>query len=246
MTGNTAAYYQADLALVHHLGFHHHAERTAPGLLALLDDVHRRGGLVHEVGCGAGALTRRLVAAGHRVVASDASPAMVDLVRRELPDVEVRRISLPDDPLPDADAVVGVGHVLNYLPDAEAVRRALIAIAASLRPGGVLAVDLCDLAYGAREGEPPYARVEADWAIVTRFSSPRPDRFVRDITTFLREGDGRWRRSDERHDTVLLRCAEVPGWLAGAGVPARIQPAFGAEELPRGLVVLIGERNRTR
>src|SRR6185312_6788250 len=133
-------------------------------------------------------LTRHLVAAGHHVVASDASPAMVDLARRELPGVDVRRIRLPDDPLPDADAV----------------RRALIAIADSLSPGGVLAVDLCGLAYAVREGAAPYARVEDDWAIVTRFSSPQPDRFVRDITTFLREDGSRWRRSDERHDTVLL------------------------------------------
>jgi SAM-dependent methyltransferase len=238
-----AAYYRADLALVHHLGFRHHAEATSPGVLALLEGVRRRGGLVHEIGCGSGALTRSLVAAGHRVVASDASPAMVDLVRRELPDVDARRIRLPDDPLPDADAVVGIGHVLNYLPDADDVRRALIAVAASLRPGGLLAVDVCDLAYGIREGQAPYARVEEDWAIVTRFSSPRADRFVRDITTFLREGDGRWRRSDERHDTVLLRTGEVPGWLGATGVNARIRPAFGSEELPRGLVVLIGEKN---
>jgi hypothetical protein len=72
--------------------------------------------------------------------------------------------------------------------------------------------------------------------------APRPDRFVRDPTTFLREDDGRWRRSDERHDTVLLRTADVPGWLEQAGVDAEIRAAFGDEELPRGLVVLVGEK----
>ncbi|MGZ4625602.1 MAG: class I SAM-dependent methyltransferase [Kineosporiaceae bacterium] len=238
MTG----YYGTDLALVHDRGFGFHAERTAPGVLALLDGVRRRGGVVHEIGCGSGALTHHLVAAGHRVIASDASPAFLELVRRELPDVDARRIRLPDDPLPPADAVVGIGHVLNYLPDADAVRRALTVLAASVRPGGLLLVDLCDLAFAVRETRPPYARVTDDWAIVTRFSSPRPDRFVRDITTFLREDDGRWRRSDERHDTVLLETAAVPGWLEGTGVRARIRPAFGAEELPPGLVVLAGEK----
>jgi SAM-dependent methyltransferase len=239
-------YYGPDLALVHDRGFAFHAERTAPGVLALLDGVRRRGGLVHEIGCGSGALTRHLVAAGHHVVASDASPAMVDLARRELPGVDVRRIRLPDDPLPDADAVVGVGHVLNYLPDADAVRRALIAIAESLSPGGVLAVDLCDLAYAVREGAAPCARVEEDWAIVTRFSSPQPDRFVRDITTFLREDGSRWRRSDERHDTVLLEAARVPGWLDRTGMEAEIRVAFGAEEMPRGLVVLVVRKGLLR
>jgi len=234
--------YGPDLALVHDRGFGVHADRVAPGLLSLLEGVRRQGGLVHEIGCGAGALTRHLVSAGHLVIASDASPAFLEIVRQNLPDVDVRCIRLPDDAVPVADAVVGVGHVLNYLPDATAVRRALTALAATLRPGGLLALDLCDLAFGVREVEAPDARVGDDWAIVTRFSSPRPDRFVRDITTFLREDDGRWRRSDERHDTVLLETAAVPSWLDGTGVRAGIQAAFGTEEMPRGLVVLVGEK----
>ena len=71
---------------------------------------------------GSGPLTRHLLAAGHRVVASDASPAMLDLARRHLPDgQDIRLIVLPDDPLPAVDAVVSVGHVLSYLPDEEAI-----------------------------------------------------------------------------------------------------------------------------
>jgi len=31
---------------------------------------------------------------------------------------ELRQLTLPDDPLPDADATVAVGHPLNYLPRA--------------------------------------------------------------------------------------------------------------------------------
>ncbi len=60
----------------------------------------------------------------------------------------MRRLTLPDDPLPAADAIVSVGHVISYLPDAAAVDRALVAMAAALRPGGVLAIDICDLEFG--------------------------------------------------------------------------------------------------
>ena len=70
-------YYQHDLALVHARGFGQHADRCAPGLLDLLAPV--RGGLVLEVGCGAGALTRHLLAAGHRVIATDASFGAAEL-----------------------------------------------------------------------------------------------------------------------------------------------------------------------
>jgi SAM-dependent methyltransferase len=234
--------YGADVALVHHCGFGRHAANTGPGILTLLDRVRLRGGPVHEVGCGSGALTHHLVDAGHHVVASDASPAFVRLAREQLPDVDVRRIRLPDDPLPEADAVVSVGHVLNYLPNSRSVRRALFAVAGSLRPGGLLAVDLCDLDYAADKDGTEYVRVEDDWALITRFSVPRPASLVRELTTFLQEEDGRWRRSDERHATVLLDTSEVPGWLEEVGVRAEIRPAFGVETLPRGLVALVGTK----
>jgi len=188
-------YYGGDLALIHHRGFGFHADACAPGLLRLLEPVRDRGGLVLELGCGSGLLTRHLVDAGHRVIATDASPAMLDLARETAPGADVRLLVLPDDPLPDADAVVGVGHVLNYLPDAEAVDRGLVAAARAVRPGGVLAIDLCDLEWARkRAGERPIGWVGDDWALVTEFSIPAPDTFVRQMATFVRQEDGSWRR----------------------------------------------------
>ena len=113
-------------------------------------------GLVVEIGCGSGLLTRYLVDAGHRVVATDASPAMLDLARNVAGDAEeIRKLVLPDDPIPPADAVVG-SVLLNYLPDAAG------SIGGSrntqaLGPGGLLAIDLCDLEWGVerRDGSPP-------------------------------------------------------------------------------------------
>jgi len=182
------AVYRHDLAVVHHRGFGFHAAACAPGILGLLAPVHIQRGLVLELGCGTGLLTKELVAAGHRVLATDASLAMLDVARELIGDraEEVRQLTLPDDPLPSADAIVASGHPLNYLPDAGAIDRALIAIAGSLRPGGLLALDICDLEWGrARREAPNYSEVREDWAIITRYSMPTADRFVRDITTFL-------------------------------------------------------------
>ena len=238
-------YYRPDLALVHHLGFGFHADACAPGILALLEPVRQRGGLVLELGCGSGLLTRHLVDAGHRVIATDASPAMVELAADYAAGAEkVSVLVLPDDPLPAADAIVSVGHVVSYLDSPAAVERALQAIAAAVRPDGLFALDICDLEWGAgRVGAPNHSRVEDDWAIVTSFSQPAADVFVRDITTFLRNEDGSWRRDDERHRNVLLDTAALADRLAGQGVEVTVRSSFGTEALPAGLRVLVGRRS---
>jgi SAM-dependent methyltransferase len=214
----------------------------------LLSPLHARRGLVLELGCGTGLLTKELIAAGHRVIATDASPAMLDIAR-DLVGVsaqEVRRVTLPDDPLPQADAIVAIGHPLNYLPDAGTIDRALIAIAGALRPGGLLALDICDLEWGlARRNAPPFAGIGDDWAIITKFSMPAPDLFVRDITTFVPNPDGSWRRGSEHHENVLIDTARIPALLRPHGVGAQVGSSFGTETNPDGLRVITGHKAAT-
>ena len=239
-------YYRRDLALVHHLGFGFHADDCAPGILELLQPVRERDGLVVELGCGSGLLTRYLVDAGHRVIATDASPAMLDLARTYAGDArEIRELVLPDDPIPEADAIVSVGHVLSYLPAADAIDRALVAIAEALRPGGLMALDLCDLSYAeARPDFPIRARVADEWAIITERSSPSQDTFVRQMTVFLRNEDGSWRRDDERHENVLIDTSLVPALIAEHGVRAMVETSFGGGvQLQDGLHAIVGRKD---
>ena len=235
-------YYQSDLALVHALGYGQHADNCAPGVLGLLAPV--LGGLVLEVGCGAGALTRHLLAAGHPVIATDPAPALLEQAPASLgAGADLRPLVLPEDPLPAADAIVSVGHVLNYLPSTAAIDRALVAMAGALRPGGVLAFDICDLEHGRmRAGEATFGRVDRDFAIITEFSAPAPEVFVRDITTFVPDGAGAWRRGHEHHENVLVDTAAIPGRLAQHGVTATVRASFGSESLAPGLRTVIGWR----
>jgi SAM-dependent methyltransferase len=178
------------------------------------------------------------------VIATDASPSMLELAQSQLGDAaEIRPLRLPDDPLPTADAIVSVGHAVNYLPAEDTVNRALIRIAEALSPDGLLAIDICDLSWGElRRNEADLARVEDDWVLVSRFSVPEPDRYVREMTTFVRAESGHWRRDDERHDNVLIDTSAVPGLLARHGVDAEVRSAFGSETLPEGLIAIVGRR----
>jgi hypothetical protein len=138
---------------------------------------------------------------------------------------------------------VAVGHPFNYLPDVDAIERALVSIARALRAGGQLAFDVCDLEWGvARQDAPNLGRIGPDWAIITEFSLPFPDRFVRDITTFVPNDDGSWRRESEHHENVLVDAARIPGLLGALGIDARVSSSFGTETLPVGLRVVTGHR----
>src|SRR5712691_7978136 len=237
-------YYRRDLAQVHHLGFGFHADRCASGILALLEPVRAANGVVLELGCGSGLLTRYLVEAGHRVIATDASPAMLELAREVARGADaIRPLVLPDDPMPECDAIVSVGHVLSYLPDEASIDRALVAAAGALRPGGVLAIDLCDLRWGEVYRDAPNQGGAGDtWAIISKFSLPAPNRFVREMISFVRAEDGTWRRDEERHENVLLDTTRVPALLTEHGLDARVASSFGDEELPDGLVTILGSR----
>ena len=238
--GPEGPYFRQDLAQIFDRGFGFHAELVAAGILELLEPVRAAGGTVLELGCGTGALTGRLVAAGHTVIATDASPAMLELARDNAPGADVRRLTLPDDPIPSADAIVAVGHPFNYLPDAISLRRGLLAAAAALRPGGLFAVDVADLQWAQNATVGQIVKVADDWAWINRVSAPRPDLYLREMTTFVRLPDGSWRRDDERHENVLVNTTEIPGWLAEAHVDARVSSSFGIEVLPNGLKAIIG------
>ncbi|MGH8713794.1 MAG: class I SAM-dependent methyltransferase [Casimicrobiaceae bacterium] len=243
-------YYQDDLAWVHHVGYSHHVERTFAGILQILRD----GGLgagarVLDVGCGSGLLAQKLSAAGFEVRGVDASPAMIELARNHVRGARFDVLRLPtglppgaDRALPDADAVVSTGHVLNYLDSRDDIARSLVELAGAVRPGGVLAIDLMieDRRKAAVERE-VHARLADDWAIYTRFTRPAPDRLDRAITVFRRVGDV-WRRSDETHRNLSFDAEVALRLLRANGIDAISRPAFGDEKLPQDLIVLTGVR----
>jgi hypothetical protein len=169
---------------------------------------------------------------------------MLELARATVPGAEdVRLLKLPDDPLSKCDAVVSVGHVLSYLPNEASLKAALVAAAKALRPGGAFVIDLLDLRYGDElAGEEIHGRVCGDWAVIVKLSRPSERLYVREITSFVRNEDGSWRRDDERHENVLVQTSGIPALLATHGLDVRVTESFGDETPPPGLVAIVGKR----
>ena len=93
-----------------------------------------------------------------------------------------------------------------------------------------------------RKDQGSHGWVDDDWALVTEFSLPTPDRYVRQMASFIRDDDGSWHRDDERHDNILIDTSRVPGLLADHGVEADVRMRFGEETLPAGLRAIVGRR----
>jgi SAM-dependent methyltransferase len=103
-------------------------------LLRQLPKTRRR---VLDVGCGAGAFAARLAQRCEQVDAVDRSPAMIEEAKRRTPgNVNCVLADVLTDPLPgeDYDAIFSI-TALHHMPLPEV----LPALAAALRPGGVLA-----------------------------------------------------------------------------------------------------------
>ena len=101
------------------------------------------GSDVLEVGCGTGAVTRRLLEAGARVTALDQSPEMLEQARLRCADVEpqpewLERSAAEVDVLPEAAFDVVVFSLCLSEMSRDERRYVLRAARGRLRPGGLL------------------------------------------------------------------------------------------------------------
>ena len=105
---------------------------------------------VLELGAGTGKLTAGLVDLGHDVHATDPDSAMLDILRRDLPDVRTSVASAEEIPAADRSVDVVVCAQSFHWFDLD---RALPEIARVLRPGGRLA-----LVWNQRDERIPWVR----------------------------------------------------------------------------------------
>ena len=100
----------------------------------------RPGDRVLEVGCGTGAITKRLLAAGAHVTALDRSGDMLDAARRRAPGADYRNCDVTSADLGEGYDCVVLAFVLHELPSEK--RKSPVSAAARhvASPGGRVAV----------------------------------------------------------------------------------------------------------
>lgn len=115
--------------------------KPLPRVIALACDAVNGAGEILEVGAGTGAFTTEIAPRVKRLVATDYSQAMVDLLRARvakagLENVECSRADIYALPFePARFDVIVAGNVLHLVPDLPA---ALAALRRAVRPGGTL------------------------------------------------------------------------------------------------------------
>jgi SAM-dependent methyltransferase len=104
-----------------------------PAFLGLLPPAGR---LTLDVGCGEGRVARELIAAGHRVVGIDASPALVEAARAGDPPIDALVADAAKLPFEDGAADLAVAFMT--LQSVEDLNGAVAEVGRVLAPGGRL------------------------------------------------------------------------------------------------------------
>ena len=178
-----------------------------------------------ELGCGSGAFSRALAKAGYHMTGADISAPMLSkaaqLAQEEGLKISFVAADAKTLKTPERyDFILSPNDCYNYVPQKSllpAFRRA----AACLKKGGIFWFDISS-PYKLREKIANNMFAD-DRENVTYLSFNRlfSDRVEMDVTLFVREADGRFRRLDEKHIQYIHEEEEIRTALEGAGFELR-------------------------
>jgi SAM-dependent methyltransferase len=203
---------------------HHDYEAWIPSLEALARRHGLQGRRVLDVAAGTGKSFLPLLQRGYEVTACDVSPAMLARAatksRGRVHLVEADMCALPR--LGTFDLVTCIDEPINYLSSDEDVAAAFRAARDCLAAGGIYLFDLNTLhAYRSLFSADSCYEVDG-WLFVWRGHSPAElepgDCAEATIEAFEALGDGRWRRTSNRHRQRHLPAPLVRDLLERAGL----------------------------
>ena len=177
-----------------------------------------------ECACGTGSLTVRLARSGMAMTGVDLSAAMLRQAESKAREwgvepafvrQDMRRLTLPRR----VGAVLATCDGVNYLTTQEDVKAFFAAAYQNLLPGGALCFD-CSTRHKLEEtmGDSFFGEERDGAAVLWQNRLNRETHVLSmDVTFFVREEDGRYRRFREQHRQRAHSQQELTLWLTDAG-----------------------------
>ena len=220
----------------------------------LLRKLHKYGiydGIVLDLGCGTGKMTRLLAKAGYDMIGADISGEMLGIARQKKSpgsadilylNQYMRKLELYGT----VRAVISVCDSLNYITEENALLRVFSRVDNYLDPGGIFIFDI----------NTPY-KYQKLLAQNTICENRDQSSFIwenyydnetqlneYDLTLFIREGDGRYKKYEETHYQREYSIERIKGLIEASGLKwIACQDAY-CEKLPRqdsGRVTIIAQ-----
>ncbi|MCI8418701.1 MAG: class I SAM-dependent methyltransferase [Lachnospiraceae bacterium] len=197
-----------------------------------------REGLVLELGCGTGSMTELLSAAGYDMIGVDSSQEMLELA------VEKRAQSGRDilyllqdmrefELYGTVRAVVSICDSINYIIEEEDLLQVFRLVNTYLDPGGIFLFDLnTQYKYEVLLGECIIAENREDGSFIWENDyDPETQINTYDLTLFLREEEGLYRKYQETHFQRAYSLERIGELLKEAGMELlAIYEAFTEQE----------------
>lgn len=182
-----------------------------------------------DIGCGTGNVTIPLAEMGYNLTGLDMSPEMLAVAEEKARNKgiainwlcqDVRAMDLADLSF---ELVISMTDSLNYISNASELQHVFKQVRDLLNDGGWFVFDL-NSAYKIKEvfGNNVFTLLDDDIAYVWENSYDEADRTCcMDLTFFVRETDGRYRRFSEEHSETGYEITEVSELLKQAGLTVR-------------------------
>lgn len=192
-------------------------------ICAMLQQYGIRDGLVLDLGCGTGQMTRRLRAAGYDMIGVDASAEMLEQARERETDNSI--LYLEQDMRAfelygTVRAVISVCDCMNYLLKEEDLLKTFRLVNNYLDPGGIFIFDMNTIhKYRDEIGEMTIAENrEHESFIWENYYDADSCLNQYDMTFFLEEENGLFRRLSETHLQRAYDPETVAGLLEESGM----------------------------
>ncbi len=200
-------------------------------------------GLVLDLGCGTGKLTRLLAEAGYDMIGVDMSGEMLEVAmahqeqagsQGDTPQILYLQQDMREFELyGTVRAVVSICDSINYLTEYRDLVQVFRLVNNYLDPGGVMIFDL-NTCYKYREllGEQTIAENRDEGSFIwDNYFDEESGINEYDLTLFIREEDGRYRKYEETHFQRAYTLETVKQAIVEAGMePVAVYDAFTCDE----------------